>query len=104
LLIENAIDDQEFCRRAAPAAAKARLGIPPQRLLIGAVGRLSAEKGFDLLIHSVDRLLGLGLDVGLILVGEGEQRAELQALVTKLGRSDRIQLLGFRSDTRDLYE
>ena len=57
------------------AEAKARLGIPPGRLVIGAVGRLSGEKGFDLLIRAVDRLLAEGLDLELMIVGEGDRPA-----------------------------
>ncbi len=104
LLVHNAIDTQEFSRTLDAGRAKERLGFPPQRYLIGAVGRLSAEKGFDLLIRAVDQLLDDELDVGLIIVGEGEERERLEKLIGELGRSERIHLLGYRSDVRELYE
>jgi glycosyltransferase involved in cell wall biosynthesis len=104
VLIENAIDTAEFSRRLPVEEAKKRLGIPPGRLVVGAVGRLSAEKGFDLLIRSVARLLKRGMDLELVIVGEGDQQAPLQALVESLGAGERIQLLGYRSDTRGVYE
>jgi glycosyltransferase involved in cell wall biosynthesis len=104
VLIENAIDTLEYSRRLGPVEAKKRCGFRPDRLLIGAVGRLSAEKAFDLLIRSVDRLLPMGFDAELVIVGEGDQKTQLQALIAELGREDRIRLLGYRSDTRDLYE
>lgn len=104
VLIENAIDTQEFARGLTTAEAKQRLGLPPERLLIGAVGRLSAEKGFDVLIRSVDQLLQTGLDVGLVIAGEGDERPALQALIAGLGHGDRIRLLGYRADTRELYQ
>jgi glycosyltransferase involved in cell wall biosynthesis len=104
ILIENAIDTEEFRRSQRIEKAKARLGIAPQRLLVGAVGRLSAEKGLDLLIRALDRLLQQGLDVGLIIAGEGEQFPALQALINEMGHADRIHLLGYRSDPRHLYE
>jgi glycosyltransferase involved in cell wall biosynthesis len=104
VLIENAIDTQEFSRRLGTAEARRRLGLSPERFLIGAVGRLSGEKGFDVLIRSADRLLRAGLDVELVIAGEGDQRPQLESLIAELGRQDRIRLLGYCPDTRDLYQ
>jgi glycosyltransferase involved in cell wall biosynthesis len=103
-LIENGIDAEEFQRRRQPAAAKQLLGIDSKHLVIGAVGRLYPEKGFDLLIRAVDKLLKAGLCVKLLIVGEGEHRLFLEHLIEDLGRKQDVQLLGYRSDTRDLYE
>ncbi len=104
LLIENGIDVQEFCRRRTVEEAKRAQGIPPGRLVVGAAGRLSAEKGFDLLIQAADSLLKKGIDLDLLIVGEGDEQPQLQQLIEQLGRQDRIRLLGYRSDLRDLYE
>jgi glycosyltransferase involved in cell wall biosynthesis len=104
VLIENAIDTQQYTRRVSRAEAKRALGIPPHRYVIGAVGRLSAEKGFDLLIRAVGRLLQQGFDLELIIAGEGDQRRPLEALVSELGHDDRIHLLGYRSNTLGCYE
>jgi glycosyltransferase involved in cell wall biosynthesis len=104
VLIENAIDTREFTPGRSVAEAKRQLGFPPERQLIGAIGRLSAEKGFEVLIRSVDDLLKQGVDVELWISGEGDQAAFLQGLVAQLGRQDRIKFLGYRADTRRLYE
>jgi glycosyltransferase involved in cell wall biosynthesis len=104
VLIENAIDTVEFSRQIPIAEAKRRLGIPADRFVIGAVGRLSAEKGFDVLIRSAHQLLKEGRDVELLIAGEGDEKAALQALISELGCAERIRLLGYRSDTRDLYQ
>jgi glycosyltransferase involved in cell wall biosynthesis len=103
-LIENGIDLNEYTRRRTAAAAKARLGLEPGRLLIGAVGRLSPEKGFDLLIGAVDRLLQGGRDVGLVIFGAGGERAALEALAGQLGRTDRVRLAGYCADLPGWYE
>ena len=48
-IIENGIDIETFSRQLSHSAAKQQLGFRPDRLLVGAVGRLSKEKGFDVL-------------------------------------------------------
>jgi glycosyltransferase involved in cell wall biosynthesis len=103
-LIENGIDTVEFSRTVAAAEARRPFGVPPGRFLLGAVGRLSAEKGFDLLIRAVGRLAAGGLDVGLLIAGEGDEKESLQRLVSGAGLHDRVRLLGYCSDTRPLYQ
>lgn len=103
-LLENGIDLGQFTRRCSPWEARRRMGLDPGRLLVGAVGRLSPEKGFDLLIRAADRLLRQGLDFNLVIAGDGPQRPELEALITALGQQDWIRLLGYRDDTISLYE
>jgi glycosyltransferase involved in cell wall biosynthesis len=104
LLVENGIDTADYIRRRTTAEAKRLLGIPPGRLVIGAAGRLSAEKGFDLLIRAVDQLLKRGRDVELLILGEGDEALRLFELSRQLGRGDRCKLLGFHGDLRPFYE
>jgi glycosyltransferase involved in cell wall biosynthesis len=103
-LVENGIEVSEFTRSRTGPEAKRTLGQPPERLLIGAVGRLSAEKGFDVLIGAVADLVRAGLDVGLVIAGEGKERATLEALAAELCLSERVWLPGYLSDPRLLYE
>jgi glycosyltransferase involved in cell wall biosynthesis len=104
VLIENGIDTAEFSRDLSAAEARKQLGAPPGRFLLGAVGRLSAEKGFDLLVRAVGQLAAEGMDVGLLIAGEGDERDRLQALVGELGLGERVRLLGYCPDTRALYQ
>jgi glycosyltransferase involved in cell wall biosynthesis len=103
-LIENAIDTEQYRRREGVSEAKERLGLSTGRLVVGAVGRLSAEKGFDILLRAVAQLVSEGLDVGLLIAGEGDERARLQTLIAELGLGERVRLLGYCADTRALYE
>lgn len=104
LVIENGIDTEQHRRRFDLASAKRRLGLSPGRAVVGAVGRLSAEKGFDLLIRAFADLVRSKDDVQLLLVGDGSERPRLEALITELGLGDRVRLLGFRADTLDVFE
>ena len=90
--------------RRPVAEAKRRMGLRPDRLLVGAAGRLSAEKGFDLLIRAVHQLACDGLDADLVVVGEGDERPRLEGLIAELGMGDRVRLLGYRADLPAWYE
>lgn len=85
---------------ALPALGDARLPpLPPAPgTLIVAVGRLVPEKGFDMLIDAFAALADPAAE--LAIVGEGADRARLEALVARHGLADRVQLPGFVSDTR----
>ncbi|HSQ56457.1 MAG TPA: glycosyltransferase [Gemmata sp.] len=104
VLLENGIDGGEYSRRHSVAEAKTRLGLPSEDLVIGAVGRLEAEKGFDILIRATQALASRGLNVRLILVGEGGERAKLERLAAELGIADRVSLPGWQADVRGYFE
>ncbi len=75
-------------------ASPARLGVPDDVPLLVAVGRLAAQKRFDLLIEAAALLP----DAHVLIVGEGELELELRALVEERGLRDRVQLCGSRAD------
>jgi glycosyltransferase involved in cell wall biosynthesis len=104
VLVENGIDTEQYTRRRTLARAKEQFGLPPERFVIGAVGRLSPEKGFDLLLRAAQRLLAAGQDVAVLIAGEGDEKTRLEALARELGLSERVRLLGYCADTCPVYE
>jgi glycosyltransferase involved in cell wall biosynthesis len=103
-LILNGIDVEQFRRRRTIAEAKEALGIPPNRLVVGAVGRLSEEKGFQHLISAMSSILQSNVDCELRIAGEGDFRNRLQSLIDSLGMTNRIHLVGFQNRHADFYE
>lgn len=103
-LLENGIDLAEYQRQRSVSEAKAELKLPGEQLLIGAVGRLAPEKGFDVLIQSIAELRKLGFPVRLVIVGEGHDRSRLEALRQQLGLQDCVDLPGWQSDVRKYFE
>jgi len=104
IVIENAIDLSEYQRRLPPEEAKRRLGLDPAGLVIGNVGRLSPEKGLAGLVEATAQLLEEGQPVRLVLVGDGPERQELEALARRQGIADRVHLVGHQPDPRPWYE
>ena len=69
-----------------PAAA-------PTRLVC--VGRLCEQKGQLLLVQALHRLVSKGVPVELVLAGDGEMRAEIEALVTALALGSHVRITGW---------
>ncbi|WP_422366877.1 glycosyltransferase [Pelagibius sp.] len=70
------------------------------------VGRLTPRKGIHRVIEALHHLVAEGRNLRLDIVGEGEQREELESQVREYGLEDRVRFLGARphSDIRALLE
>lgn len=82
--------------------ARERLGMQPDELLIGAVGRLVDLKNHKLLIEAMPVLLQQYPNVRLAVIGGGPLEAQLKAQVESLGLVGKVQILGQRTDVADL--
>ena len=102
--IDNAIILDDYSTALPTLFDKARFGVDSQRFLIGAVGRLSEEKGFHHLINALARLITAGHSVGLVIAGEGHLRDQLQRQINELELQEHVRLCGFLPDPRDLYQ
>jgi glycosyltransferase involved in cell wall biosynthesis len=103
-LIENAIDAQQFRRSTAVDSAKRAMGWDVHKFHIGAVGRLSAEKAFDVLIRAFHELIRRGIDANLVIAGDGPERSKLANLVSELELHQHVTLLGYQRDLRPFYQ
>ena len=61
---------------------------------VGFVGNLSAWQGLDLLLKSLHALRAEGLDICLVVVGDGPMRQEWESLTHNLGLTDSVRFLG----------
>lgn len=92
-VIRNAVEPHPEGGPAAPLPAR------DGRLLVGAVGRLSAQKGVAFFLRAIplmecaDRCL-------FLIAGDGEERPKLEALADGLGVRERVRFLGYRADAR----
>lgn len=66
--------------------------------IIGSIGRLSKEKGFNNLVESVYELNKIGLKAKLIIIGEGYERDNLEKLIMKLGMKDNVLMPGYENE------
>jgi glycosyltransferase involved in cell wall biosynthesis len=93
LRVENA-DEAERDR----SRLRAELGVAPDDFLVGNVGRLSPQKGQRHLIRALPTLLERVPNAQVAIAGAGELEPELMELAAELNVTDRVHLLGSRSD------
>ena len=68
------------------------------------VGRLDPVKGHKYLIEIVHQIVKKGIQINLCIVGEGEERSDLEQLILEYNLSDSIKLLGkkMQSEIKDM--
>lgn len=71
-------------------------------ILVGAVGRLTKQKGFDILITAWHKIQLA--NAKLIIVGEGQEREVLKKQIKNLGLKEQIELAGDISDMPNFYK
>lgn len=104
-VITNGVDATSFAPRPPTGRLWRELGISPGHPIIGSIGRLEPVKGYDIVIRAfaaVRPVAGQPAPV-LVIAGEGSARADLEQLAASLGISERVSLLGWRDDAKDLY-
>lgn len=71
------------------AEARAALGLPPDSIVLGQIGRLSHQKNQGFSLELMMRLP----DARLVLVGIGPDEAELRARIAGSGLADRVRII-----------
>jgi glycosyltransferase involved in cell wall biosynthesis len=80
--------------------ARATLGLTFDEPVIAIVARLVAIKDVGLFLQALARLRS---SPTALIVGDGEERARLEALAAALGVASRCRFLGWRRDVRSVY-
>jgi len=89
-------------RDASADAVRAELGIDDSELVVGTVGRLLERKGHFELVAAWAQVEQTHPDARLVFVGDGQDRAEIEAHARELGCADSIDFLGTRRDVPQL--
>lgn len=94
--IHNLYDIPSILARAQAPAADMDTGSGAVKIV--SVGRISREKGFDRVAEAARRLTDAGYDIRWYIIGDGEQRAAVEADIRQKQVSDRVFLLGHRTN------
>jgi glycosyltransferase involved in cell wall biosynthesis len=77
-------------------AARAAVGLPAEGRIVGIVATLRSWKGHRHLLRAIGALDAS--DVRLVIVGDGPQRAALEALAAELALAERVRFAGNQAD------
>ena len=105
LTIYNGIDLEkvvETKKQISFNEKRKELGITPETTLIFSAARLIGWKGFEYLIRAAPKVISTFDDVVILIAGGGEQELFLKQLISRLGLSEKVRLLGPRTDVYDI--
>lgn len=86
----NGVDTEKFAPQTDAEQTREQLGIGAETTLFAFAGRLVGWKGIAVAIRALAEPIMRDKDVKLLLIGDGEQRAELEALSADLQLSDTV--------------
>lgn len=106
VIIPSGVDCARFDPKSRQVKEKAvllrnDLGIQPTDFVVGYVGRLVPAKGLLYLMKALTRIKRTASNVILLVVGEGGQKATLQAAAEDLGI--KTHFAGYQTDTPPYY-
>lgn len=107
-VVYNAVDAGAIAlpadaRARARAAVRRELKLPEDCTLVGAVGRLSREKGHRHLIAAMSEFIPLRPEAKVLIVGEGQEKQNLERLAWKQGVGESLILRETWGDMAELY-
>jgi glycosyltransferase involved in cell wall biosynthesis len=102
-VIPNGVDVRRFRHNEQlRGRVRARLGVEEKSLVVGSVGRLDPVKDHATLLSAADMALAQGMDLHLVIVGDGTERAGLQAYAAR--KPNLAQRTHFAGDVRNVEE
>lgn len=104
-ILNNAIDAKQYSfDHETYCAERAELGVRPDDVLVGHVGRFSPPKNHSFLIDVFAECVKMNSNAKLILVGDGNLRSGIEGKVRALGLEKQVIFTGVRSDVAKLMQ
>ncbi|HEY0780018.1 MAG TPA: glycosyltransferase [Gemmatirosa sp.] len=96
-VVYNAVDTARL-RQGETLNLRATLGIPADALVAVSIGSLIHRKAHDVTLRALAAARARGLDLYLLLCGDGEDATKLDALAGTLDVAPYVRFLGYRTD------
>jgi len=103
-MILNAVEEGELPSDIGGVATRAKHGFSMDDLVLGCFGRFSPEKGQEVLLEAFARVAPEYARAKIMLVGSGQEEANLRALAERLRISGKVVFCGYQRAMQDYYE
>lgn len=103
IAVNNAIDTNDYRLDGNPAEIKSKFNIPLQNIVIGAIGRLTAQKDWVTYIHAAHQAVKKHPNLTFLIVGDGELQDDLQQLIHQLQLQNHVLVTGYISNISEVY-
>lgn len=100
-IVTNGIDSEDWRRRVAALdreKCRKEFGFSPDAFVCGSISRLVEDKGHAFLVDAAQSLAARGVPVGVLVVGNGRAREDLERRVREAGLGDRVVLAAALTD------
>lgn len=84
------------------AETRRKYGIDDDTTLLGTIARLDPIKNHPMILRGLKQCVDMGLNVKLMIVGDGEQRQVIEELISNLDLTNHVILTGYISLPADL--
>lgn len=106
-ILYNTVDPKNLAlpKNFDKSSYRVKLSIPKENFVVGSVGRLSWEKGYDLLLQAFAKITKAKnqeikkSNLTLVIVGNGPEAKKLKDLAQKLEIENQVIFTGYRKDT-----
>lgn len=102
-VIWNAVETSGSPGGTHSRAGGLRWGFPGDALVVGVIGRFSAEKGQRLFVRAFQRVVAAMPNACAVLIGEGPEAALLQQDILEAGLAHRVRLVEYEADIGTMY-
>ena len=102
-VIHNGIDVERFADLQSPEqtqALRVRLGFDSQDYVIGLCAVMRPEKAHGDLLRALVRVRAEGISAKALFIGDGPERASIEATLRELGLEKHVVITGFQPDVR----
>lgn len=100
--LHSGIDLNRFKQQSPKGILKKNYQVPDQKLLIGNVAALAPHKDYPTFIQTAALLLKKGVAAHFFIIGEGKERAMIEAYIAEKQLQEHITLTGFRNDIESI--
>jgi glycosyltransferase involved in cell wall biosynthesis len=102
-VVHHGTDTEAFRAVSVPRdAARGALGLSPDALAVGILGRVSPEKGHADLLEALRLLSPSYPELRVVIVGDGPDVLPLREASAGMGLADKVIFTGFRDDVNNI--